>query len=111
MNTNLLADFQICISVPLNQSTPTFPKNEHFLRRDTRMCVCIRGLGIFVFHKIWRALFSCYFCFEIHSFALLTTKVSGLIERKKLPNFYILTVHKYMQKLLTGKSCINQEIL
>ena len=49
-------------------------KNEHFLPTDAR----IRGYDMLVFRKFWRALFSCYLCFEIHLFVLLTfsSKVS-----------------------------------
>ena len=52
-----------CISkteVTRKESTPNFLKNEHFYSPTrTLMCV-IRGQEIFVFQKIWCALFSCY---------------------------------------------------
>ena len=43
-------------------------------------CVPIRGLEMFVFQKIWRALSSCFLRFEIPPFTLLPTKKSFLTE-------------------------------
>ena len=60
--------------VTRTQSTPNFPKNEHFSSPDTQTYVCVSGgKKMFVFRKIWRALFSCNTRFEIRSFALLPT--------------------------------------
>ena len=40
---------------------------------STGMRVCISGLEMFVFRKIWRILFSCNTLFEVRPFALLPT--------------------------------------
>ena len=56
------------------QIGPNFPKNEYLLPPDTHTCVCVsEGKKMFVFRKIWRALFSCNTRFEIRHFALLPT--------------------------------------
>ena len=39
----------------------------------------IQGQEMFAFWKIWRALLSCYLCFEIRPLALLLTKIYILI--------------------------------
>ena len=54
----------------MKQIMLAFPKNEHFLSGGSGR---IRGLEMFLFWKIWRALFSCYLHFKIHPFALLLT--------------------------------------
>ena len=59
------------MDVTRKQSTPNFPKNEHFLSPNTQTYVCVPGRNMFVFQKIWRALFSCNTRFEIRSIALL----------------------------------------
>ena len=48
--------------VTRKQSTPNFPKKKHFLSP---------WYELFVFWKIWRALFSCNTRFEIHPFGFL----------------------------------------
>ena len=42
----ILADFQICVSVPLIR-TPTFPEKRHFLPPDTHMYVWVRKVTFF----------------------------------------------------------------
>ena len=60
--------------VSRKQSTPNFPKNEHFLPPDTHMYVWVSGSKkCWFFLKIWRALFSWNTRFEIQRFALLPT--------------------------------------
>ena len=59
------------------KTTQNFPKNKHFLNfsTDTETYVCLPvGMKCPFFRKIWHALFSCYFRFEIRFFALLSTK-------------------------------------
>ena len=57
-----------------NKARQIFKKNEHFLPPDTHMH--IRRQEMFVFQKIWHALFSCNIRFESFPFALLATKLS-----------------------------------
>ena len=58
--------------VSRKQSTPNFPKNEHFLPPDTH------GVRYVHFQKIWRAFFSWKTQFEIRPFCLITDKVSSI---------------------------------
>ena len=60
------------MEVTRKQSTPNFPKNEHFLSPDTHTCV-LEGKKCSFFWEIWRTLFSCYLRFEIRLFALMPT--------------------------------------
>ena len=56
------------------QSMSSFPKKITFLSLwYAHVRVRIRGYKMFVFRKIWRALFSCYLRFEIRPFALSPT--------------------------------------
>ena len=61
--------------VSRKQSTPNFPKNEHFLPPDAHT------YAVFVFQKIWRALFSWItsFAFWDSSFCLITDKISIMV--------------------------------
>ena len=59
----------ICMTAPLSNL-----KNKHSLPRYAHVRVSIRGYEMFVYHKIWCALFSCNTRFDIHPFALLSTK-------------------------------------
>ena len=74
------ASFTKCIrrpnletSVSRKQSTPNFPKNDHFLPTDSTP-TCAYQRVRFVFRKIWRGLFSWNTDFEIRPFTLLRTK-------------------------------------
>ena len=74
------------MGVSRKQSPPNFLKNEHFLPPDTNM---------YVFQKIWRALFSWNTRLEITLFALLPTYCveTGLESRSTLetdPKSHIL---------------------
>ena len=76
------------MEVRRKQSTPNFPKNEHFLPPDTH----IRGQKMFAFRNIWRPLLSCYLRFEIRSFALLPTiywDIAQRCQRKLHLGFFI----------------------
>ena len=56
---------------------------------------------MFVFPKIWRALFSCYLRFEIHPFALITTSCScKKILLSALAVFHLFRDSKYDAKRL-----------
>ena len=56
--------------VTRKQSTPNFPKNEHFLPPiRTRMCTC-QGVRKLLSYKIWLVLFFGNHLFVIHPFAL-----------------------------------------
>ena len=48
-------------------------KGTFLTPRYVRVRVCITGLEMFIFWKIWLALLSCYLRFEIQLFALLPT--------------------------------------
>ena len=62
------------------QSKRNFPKNNYFLPSDTHTCDFIsRRREMFVFRKIWRALFPFYLLSEIRLFNLLPT------------NYYLIT--------------------
>ena len=64
------------MKVTRKESTPNFPKNEHFLSPDTHTYVCVSGSKKCLF---FRKLFSCYLCFENRLFVLLTTIYEALI--------------------------------
>ena len=62
--------------VTREQSTPHFPKNEHFLLFDTHMYLCISECKkCSFFWKIWRALKICYLRVVIRVFVLLLTQL------------------------------------
>ena len=65
------------------QTTPNFPKNEHFFSTDTHMRLCVSGgKKCSLFRKIWRGLFSCYLRFEIRLFDLLMTNYSAHLQQE-----------------------------
>ena len=58
------------------ESRPNFPKTNlsyPLIRVHVWTCVCIRGSKIFLFRKIWRALFSSNNRFEVRPFVLFPT--------------------------------------
>ena len=96
-------------SVSRKQSRPNFPKNEHLLPLDTQhVRVHIREWEMFVFRKIWRALFSWNTGFEIRPFALLPMILynSWFSTLKLLKNFSL----KLLSKLFS-RNCVYPENL
>ena len=86
--------FLITIMQLINSNHPkNYPKNEHFLPPDTQ--------ELFVFRKIWRALFSWNTRFEIRPFALLlvTTLILFNLSAQNLLIiiFHILSSFNYIQ--------------
>ena len=48
---------------------------------------------MFVFPKIWRALYSCYLRFEIHPFAILLTTCRNSFSYNYLKTIQVVLVH------------------
>ena len=72
------------------QSTPNFPKNEHFLPLTCAYVCVSEGKKCSFFWKIWRALFSCCLHFEIRV-CLITDELITDEASTEMFTFYSMT--------------------
>ena len=104
--------------VSRKQSTPNFPKNEHFLPPDTHMYVCVSGskkcsfygkFGVLFFFKnpFWDSPF-CFFTDELYFKDLITTGyciLSVKIMTKYSYKYFLVLIIFYVCTFLLPKYC------